>query len=70
MKPGFLTSEFWLSVAALAVGFVHKKIGLDLDPMSLLTLFGSVATYVFSRGWAKAKAATGLVGQAPTLPPL
>lgn len=72
MKKGLLTSEFWMTLVTAGVVLFNKKIGLDLDPAAMGSVILSVGSYVFSRGWLKAKAAapgTGLVGQAPGLPP-
>jgi hypothetical protein len=62
-KPGYLTSEFWLTVAVNAAALI-SAIQSYLPPRWSLVA-GSLVTglYAISRGWAKTNPA------APSIPP-
>ena len=49
MKPGFKTTEFWLTLAA--------SVATTVLPDFPITAALSVVAYVISRGWAKSKSA-------------
>lgn len=54
MKPGYQTTEFWLTVATMLFAIIEKGFDITLpkDP-----LFGIIA-YVFTRGYIKSKSVT------------
>lgn len=59
-KPGFKTSEFWLSIAAVAIGGLQAS-GAFGDASTVGKLIGLAATvlgalgYTVSRTWLKGK---------------
>ena len=59
MKPGYKTSEFWVT-AITSLGTVVNQSGLlgsfTLPVEAIATIAGIVATYVLSRGIAKLNA--------------
>ena len=70
MKPGFISTEFYVFLGTLATTALNKKLGLDIDPSVLTALIGAAVGYIVQRGWVKVKTPqTSLVGQAPILPP-
>ena len=46
-------SELWVTVAGILVGFLHKKLGIDLDAQSVALILGSIATYIAGRSGVK-----------------
>jgi len=46
-------SELWVAVAGIIVGFLHKKLGIDLDAQSVALILGSIATYIVGRSGVK-----------------
>lgn len=57
LKPGYQTSELQALAASAIVSILNKKLGLDIDPMVLVGLFGAVGAYAMARGWVKKAAA-------------
>ena len=58
MKPGWKSSEFWLTLANVAIPVVNQSAGWNLDTTSILGVSGAVVAYIASRGYAKGKAAS------------
>ena len=52
-RPGVTTSEFWVTIIAMALGALMEVSGIDLDPELIATTFGPAAAYVVSRGISK-----------------
>lgn len=52
-KPGYLTTEFWLTVSASLIAFANTTFGWHIPTDELLTIIGVIASYVLSRGLAK-----------------
>ena len=55
-KPGVKTSEFWLVLATAVCGFLAKKFGVELDPLTVIAVVTPVVGYVLQRGWVKKSA--------------
>ena len=54
-KPGYQTSEFWLSLVSAGLLVANKGLGLDIDEGTVMAFAGMVITYVISRAVVKAK---------------
>ena len=52
-RPGVRTSEFWVTIIAMAIGAIMEITGIDIDPEMVATTFGPAAAYVVSRGISK-----------------
>jgi hypothetical protein len=61
VKPGYKTSEFWLTLATAAAAILNRKLGLDISPEVLLTVAGTVGAYAISRMGTKRAAITSVV---------
>jgi hypothetical protein len=66
-KKGYKTTEFWITAATVGVVVTEGLTGLDLDDTSLIGMVGTVAAYVLSRGFLKAKRTTAVQEQAAWL---
>lgn len=54
MKPGYTTSEFWItSVAPGLVMVLNSVFGWGIDWQSLMAMFAPAGAYAVSRGMAK-----------------
>lgn len=66
-KPGWLTSEFALSLVCLVLIVLNKPLEIGIDPLVLLGLAGAALGYPISRGLAKqAPTTTTIVGPQET----
>lgn len=55
-KPGYLTSEFWLTLLSLALIVLNEKLDLNLTCNDLILLAtAAIGTYNVSRGISKRK---------------
>lgn len=52
-KPGWKTSEFWVTVAGSLVAILNSAFGWHIPADTILTVVAGIAAYVFSRGLAK-----------------
>jgi hypothetical protein len=52
-KPGWRTSEFWLTVVAALVPLLNQGLGWSLDTSSIVAIAGVAIGYAFSRGQTK-----------------
>jgi hypothetical protein len=53
MTKGVKSSEFFLAVATVVCTLLTQFVGIDLDPVSLSGMIGTVMAYIVSRGMAK-----------------
>ncbi len=53
MKPGWKTTEFWITVFAALNGIVGQYVGLIPEPYGLVVSAVLGAAYTISRGLAK-----------------
>ena len=53
MTKGMKSSEFYLAVATVVCTILVSVVGIDIDPVSLSGIIGTVMTYILSRGMAK-----------------
>lgn len=62
VKPGWKTTEFWLSVVT-SLGVLLNQSGilgaLQIPIDGVATIAGVIATYVASRAWTKASSSNG-----------
>lgn len=54
-RPGVKTSEFWVTVIAMASGALMEVFDIKVDPEVLAATFGPAAAFVVSRGISKIK---------------
>jgi membrane protein implicated in regulation of membrane protease activity len=54
VKTGWQTTEFWGTVAAALIPLLNQAFGWHLPVEVMVSVAGSVAAYVVSRGWVKA----------------
>lgn len=54
-KPGYQTSEFWLSIVSACLLVSNKGLGLGIDEGTVMAFAGMVISYVISRTVIKAK---------------
>ena len=57
LKPGTHSTEFAFTALLTAVGGIKTQVG-ELSNPELYALTAIIISYIFSRAWAKAKAAT------------
>ena len=55
LKPGWQTTEFWISTTAMLGGLAGQAAGFIPPPYGLILTTVSVAAYSISRGLAKAQ---------------
>jgi hypothetical protein len=51
-KPGFQTTEFWLTVGAILFSLIEDGLKLNLPKEPLY----AIITYILTRGWIKSTA--------------
>jgi len=54
VKAGVKTTEFWMALAAVMVPFIANRLDINFPTDSLL----AIISYIITRGWLKAKAAS------------
>jgi membrane protein implicated in regulation of membrane protease activity len=52
-KPGWKTTEFWLTAATAAVGLLNSALGWNIPVETVATVVGGVAAYVLGRAVTK-----------------
>lgn len=52
-KPGYKTTEFYVTVAASLIAILNKAFDWNIPSDTLTQVVGVVAAYVLSRGFAK-----------------
>lgn len=59
MKPGYKTTEFWLTLAATIMALFNQSgaFGFTVPAETIMPIFTGVAAYVVSRSGTKAMAA-------------
>ena len=53
MTKGMKSSEFYLSAGTVISIILSSAIGINLDPVALSAIIGTIASYIVSRGMAK-----------------
>lgn len=52
-KPGYMTTEFYMMLANIAVTWANARYGWNIDPMAIVGMFIGTGGYAISRGNAK-----------------
>ena len=53
MTKGMKSSEFYLASATVVCTLLAQFAGIDIDPVALSGIIGTIIAYVLSRGMAK-----------------
>lgn len=49
MKAGHKTSEFYIALAGAIMPVLNEAFGLNIDPTSIASVIGLLASYIISR---------------------
>lgn len=53
MTKGMKSSEFYLAVATVVCTLASQFVGIEIDPVALSGIVGTVMAFIVSRGMAK-----------------
>lgn len=53
MKAGHKTTEFYMAIVGTVIPVVNAHFGLNIDPVSIASIVGLIASYVIGRTVAK-----------------
>ncbi|MBA3833732.1 MAG: hypothetical protein H0X34_17930 [Chthoniobacterales bacterium] len=56
VKPGWQTSEFWVTAIASIIAILNTALGWQIEPTALATVGGMIAAYALSRMGTKRSA--------------
>lgn len=66
MKPGWKSTEFWLTIAGTSLPLFNNIFGWHLDTTSILGMAGGIVGYILSRGYVKGSAAPSTESVTPS----
>jgi hypothetical protein len=49
MKAGHKTSEFYVAMVGAMIPVINTSFGLNIDPVSIASIIGLLASYIISR---------------------